>query len=141
MTDAYATLPPDIATEKQERDRLQRQYKGALFGGLRYFRALRREAPGVVAEFVLGALVFGIACLLLFRDLNVVGLLPVVGFCLYFLFVLLVSFWLGGRIWRLFPPGLRDTVRFAVRNMWALAFTAIVAVGIVVQLFYPAAVK
>ena len=141
MSDAYANLPPDIAAEKHERDRLQRQYKGALFGGLRYFRALRRDAPGVVAEFVLGALVFGTACLLLFRDLNVVGLLPVVGFSLYFLFVLLVSFWLGGRIWRIFPSGLRDTLRYAVRNMWALAFTAMIAVGIVLQLFYPEAVK
>ena len=141
MTDAYASLPPDIATEKQERDQLRRQYKGSAFGGLRYFRALRREAPGVVAEFILSAVVFGTACLLLFRDLNVVGLLPVVGFSVYFLFVLLVSFWLGGRIWRLFPPGLRETFRYAVRNMWALAFTAMIAVGIVLQLFYPDAVK
>ena len=141
MSDAYAHLPPDIAMEKQERERLRHQYKGRLLGGVRYFSALRREAPGVVAEFVLSAAVFIVACLLLFRDLNVVGLLPVIGFSLYFLLVLLTSFWLGGRVWRLFPPGLRDTCRYAVRNMWALALTTIIAVGVVLQIFYPDAVK
>ena len=141
VSDTNVQLPPDIATEKQKRERLNRKYKGRFFGSLRYFRALRHEAPGVVAEFVLGAVIFGVACLLLFRDLNVVGLLPVVGFCLYFVFVVVVSFWLGGRIWRLFPLGLRETCRYAVRNMWALAITAMIAVSAVLHLLYPDVVK
>ncbi len=141
MSDTYAHLPPDIAMEKEQRERLRQQYKGRVFGNLRYFRALRLEAPGGVVEFVLGAVIFVAACLLLFRDLNVVGLLPVVGFSLYFLFVLVASFWLGGRVWRVFPQGLRDACRLAVRNMWALALTTIIVVGAVLQVFYPDAVK
>lgn len=132
--DRYAHLPDDIALEKRLGEELRQRYKGSFLGGLRRFRALRRQAPGVIAEFVLAALVFGIAASLLFRDLNVVGLLPVAGFSLYFIFVVFVSFWLAGRIWRLTGLSVRNGARFVVTNMWMLAVTAILIASAVAHL-------
>lgn len=134
MTDRFADLPEDIATEKRTGEGLRRRYKGSFLGGLRQFSALRRKAPGVIAEFVLAALIFGIAAVLLFRDLNVVGLLPVVGFCLFFIFVVLMSFWLAGRLWRLSGLSVRNGARYLVTNMWTLAVTAILVVSAVLHL-------
>jgi len=132
--DRYAHLPEDIAAEKQTGEELREYYKGSFLGGLRYFRALRRQAPGVIAEFVLAAMLFGIVAVLLFRDLNVVGLLPVVGFSLYFLFVVLVCFWLAGRVWRASGLSLRNGARFLVNNMWTLAAITLLVVSAVLHL-------
>jgi len=132
--DRYSHLPDDIAHEKRVGEELRQRYKGSFLGGLRRFRALRLQAPGVIAEFVLAMLVFGIAAVLLFQDLNVVGLLPVVGFSLYFIFVVFMSFWLAGRLWRLLGLPVRNGARFVVTNMWILAVTAILIVSAVLQL-------
>ncbi len=135
--DQYADLPEDIAVEKRRGEALRQRYRGGFLGGLRRFRALRRQAPGVIAEFVLAAVIFGIAAVVLFRDLNVVGLLPVVGFSLFFVFVVLVSFWLAGRLWRLFGLTVRNRARYVVTNMWTLAMTAILIVSAVLHLVSP----
>ncbi len=132
--DRYAYLPDDIAREKRLGEELRQRYKGSFLGGLRRFRALRLQAPGVIAEFVLAALVFGIAASLLFRDLNVVGLLPVIGFSLYFIFVVFMSFWLAGRLWRLSGLAVRNGARFIVTNMWMLVVTAILIASAVAHL-------
>ena len=130
----YAHLPEDIATEKCAGEELRQHYKGSFLGGLRYFRALRRQAPGVIAEFALAALIFGVAAVSLFRDLNVVGLLPVVGFSLYFIVVVFGCFWLAGRLWRLSGLAVRNGARFLVTNMWTLAVTALLVVSAVLHL-------
>lgn len=135
--DRYAHLPADIADEKRTGEELRQRYKGSFLGGLRRFRALRLQAPGVIAEFVLAALIFGVAAVILFRDLNVVGLLPVVGFSLYFIFVVFMSFWLAGRFWRLSGLSVRNGARFVVTNMWTLAVTAILVVSAVLHLVTP----
>ena len=135
--DRYAHLPADIADEKRTGEELRQRYKGSFLGGLRRFRALRLQAPGVIAEFALAALIFGVAAFILFRDLNVVGLLPVVGFSLYFIFVVFMSFWLAGRLWRLSGISLRNGARFVVTNMWTLAVTAILVVSAALHLVSP----
>jgi len=80
-------------------------------------------------------LVFGIAASLLFRDLNVVGLLPVIGFSLYFIFVVFMSFWLAGRLWRLSGLPVRNGARFVVTNMWMLVVAAMLIASAVAHLF------
>lgn len=137
MSGAYAKLPEDVAAEKRIRDRLRHAYKTGLFGDLRYFRALRLQAPGIVAEFTLAALITIAALMFLFRDLNVTGLIPVVKFCIYFVLVIGVCFWISGRIWRLAGIRVRDAFRFLVRNMWTLAVTTLVAVSAILSLLFP----
>ena len=132
--DRYMHLPDDIAVEKRTGEELRQRYKGSFLGGLRRFRALRLQAPGVIAEFVLGAVIFGVAAILLFRDLNVVGLLPVVGFSLYFIFVVFMAFWLAGRLWRLLGLAARNAARYVVTNMWILAVTTVLIVSAVLHL-------
>ena len=141
MSDRSKSLPDDIAREKSTAASLRREYKGALFGGLRHFRALRLQAPGIIAEFVLGALLSVAALLALFHDLNVTGLLPVVLFCVQFLIVVGVSFWVAGRIWRIIGEANRDRCRFLVTNMWSLAASAILVTSAVLYLFFPGAAK
>lgn len=135
--DRFAHLPEDIATEKYAGEELRQHYKGSFLGGLRYFRALRRQAPGIIAEFVLAAMIFAVAAIVLFRDLNVVGLLPVIGFSLYFIFVVAVCFWLAGRLWRLSGLTARNCARFLVTNMWTLAVSTLLVISAVLHLFSP----
>lgn len=137
MSGAYAKLPEDVAAEKRIRDRLRHAYKTRLFGDLRYFRALRLQAPGIVAEFTLAALITIAALMFLFRDLNVTGLIPVVKFCIYFVLVIGVCFWVASRIWQLAGIRVRNAFRFLVRNMWTLAATTLVAVSAILSLLFP----
>ena len=137
MSDTHKQIPDDISREKAVADSLRRKYKGALFGGLRQFRALRQQAPGIIAEFVLAA-VFSIAALLiLFHDLNVTGLLPTVAFCIKFVVVVGLCFWISGRIWRVIGLANRDRCRFIVTNMWTLATTGILVLSAILYVLNP----
>lgn len=138
MIDIYADLPEDIAAEKRAAVRLKRKYKGALFGAIRNFRALRSEAPGVIVEFMLAAILSIVVLLVVFHDLDVTGLFPVIGACLKMLVIVGLCFWSAGRIWRAIGPANRDRCRYVVSNMWSLALTAMLVASVIGQLFFPA---
>jgi len=133
----YAHLPEDIAAEKQTAARLRRKYKGRLLATIRNFRALRLQAPGVIAERLLGTLITVTTLWVLFRDLNVIGLIPVVFFCIKFVLIIAVCFWIAGKIWIAIGLAARDQIRYVVNNFWALVGTAIIVASIVVSVFFP----
>ena len=135
----YDHLPQDIADEKRMAEQLRRHYEHRPFGELRRFSALRQQAPGIIAEFVLGLLVACGAGVILFRDLNAQGLLPVVGASIYIVVVIGLCFWLAGRIWRWVGVEVRDRGRYLVSNMWSLLTTAFVTGAAVVSLVFPEA--
>lgn len=137
MSYIHGHLPDDIAREKSIAHSLRHEYKGALLGGLRRFRALRLQAPGIIAEFVLASIMSISALVFLFHDLNVTGLLPTVAFCIKFVVVVGLCFWIAGRIWRAIGVANRDRCRFVVANMWSLAATGILVLSIVLHLLYP----
>lgn len=137
MSDLNAHLPEDIAAEKHTAAYLRENYKGRLLASIRNFRALRLQAPGVIAEFLLGALIAITTLLVLFHDLNVVGLIPVVVFCIKFVLIIAVCFWIAGKLWIAVGLTARDKSRYVVRNFWALAGIAMVVASIVVSVFFP----
>jgi len=137
MSDKHGQIPEDIAREKRTAHSLKYEYKGALFGGLRKFRALRLQAPGIIAEFVLASIASIAALVFLFHDLNVTGLLPTVAFCIKFVVVVGLCFWIAGRVWRLIGVANRDRCRFVVTNMWSLAATGILVLSAVLYVLDP----
>lgn len=137
MVNIYAHLPDDIGAEKRLRDDLKNTYKGAFLAGFRYFRALRLQAPGIIFEFVLAALLTVSTLLFLFHDLNVSGLLPVLGFLLKFIFTVGLCFWIAGKLWRSIGLANRDRCRFVVGNFWILAVSTLIIVGTVLNFFRP----
>lgn len=137
MSDKHSHLPDDIAREKSTAQSLKYKYKGALLGGLRKFRALRLQAPGIIAEFVLASIISISALIFLFHDLNVTGLLPTIAFCIKFVVVVGLCFWLAGRVWRAIGLANRDRCRFVVTNMWSLAATGILVISAVLYVLDP----
>ena len=137
MYDNYAHLPQDIALEKRAADRMKREYANAAFGGLRKFHALRRDAPGIIAKFLLASTLSIATLLFLFHDLNVVGLFPVIALCIKVVIVIGLSFWITGVVWRGVGVTVRNGIRYIVRNLWSLAATGMLAAGAVVYLFFP----
>lgn len=137
MPDTDAQMPDDIAREKSIAHSLKYEYANALFGGLRKFRALRLQAPGIIAQFVLAASISIAALMILFHDLNVTGLLPTVGAFIKIAVVVGFSFWVAGRIWRAIGLANRDRCRFVVSNLWSLAATGIFVFSLVVSILFP----
>jgi hypothetical protein len=137
MSDDPNKVPDDIVREKRIEKALGHKYKGAIFGGLRKFRALRLQAPGVIAEFILGALISIVGLLFLFYDLNATGLIPTIVACIKIVIIIGLSFWAAGRIWRAIGLANRDRVRFIVNNMWSLAATGIVLLSLILSVFHP----
>lgn len=137
MADNSDHLPDDIRKEKSIAHSLRYEYKGAILGGLRRFRALRQQAPGIIAEFVLAAILSVSVLMFLYHDLNVTGLLPTVAFCIKFVVIGLLCFWIAGRIWRAIGLSNRDRCRFVVNNMWSLAATGILVLSAVLHILYP----
>ena len=137
MSDDPNNVPDDIVSEKRIEKALRHKYKGAIFGGLRKFRALRLQAPGVIAEFILGALISIVGLLILFYALNATGLLPTIAACIKIVIIIGLSFWAAGRIWRAIGLANRDRIRFVVTNMWSLAATGIVLLSMVLSIFNP----
>jgi len=137
MSDNDDHLPDDIRREKSIAHSLRYEYKGAILGGLRRFRALRQQAPGIIAEFVLAAILSISVLMFLYHDLNVTGLLPTVAFCIKFVVIVLLCFWIAGRIWRAIGLANRNRCRFVVNNMWSLAATGILVLSAVLHVLYP----
>lgn len=137
MPDLYAHLPDDIADEKRTAAHLREKFKGRLLANIRNFRALRLQAPGIIAESMLGTLIAIMALSVLFYDLNVSGLIPVVGFCIKFVLIIAVCFWSARKLWISAGLAAREKARYVVRNIWALASTVMVVASIVVSVFLP----
>lgn len=137
MRNTDSRLPDDIADEKRIANSLKHEYRTALFGGLRQFRALRKQAPGIIAEFVLAAVINAVVLTILYHDLNVTGLLPTVGVCIQIVVVIGLCFWVAGRVWRAIGLANRDRCRYLVRNMWALAATGILVLSVIIRIFFP----
>ena len=137
MYDNYAHLPHDIAMDKRAADRVKRTHEGAAFGGLRKFNALRIDAPGIIAKFVLSAMLSIAMLLYFFQDLNVVGFLPIAGFCIKVVLIIALCFWVTSIIWRVVGVSVRNFLRYVVRNMWSLAATGMLAAGAVFYVFVP----
>ncbi len=136
MYDNYAHLPQDIAIDKRAADRQKRTHEGAAFGGLRRFNALRIDAPGIIARFVLSAMLSIAALLYFFQDLNIVGFLPIAGFCIKVVLIIALCFWITSIIWRAVGVSVRNILRYVVRNMWSLAATGVLATGAVFYVFF-----
>lgn len=137
MTDDRNNVPDDIVNEKRIEKALKYKYKGAILGGLRNFRALRQQAPGIIAEFMLGTLISIVALLILFYNLDATGLLPTIAACIKIVVIIGLSFWAAGRIWRAIGLANRNCIRFVVNNMWSLAATGIVLLSLILSVFHP----
>ncbi len=137
MYDNYPHLPHDIALEKSTANRMKRRYANAAFGGLRNFHALRRNAPGIIAKFLLATALSIAALLYFFHDLNVVGLFSVIGLCIKVVIVIGLSFWITGVVWRSVGLTIRNGIRYVVSNIWLLVATSMLATSAVLYLFFP----
>lgn len=141
MTDADSHLPEDIAQEKSVSRRLAHEYRGAAFGGIRQFRALRQQAPGIIAEFVLAVVISVLTVAYLFRDIKFGGVLHELANTLKIIVVIVVCFWVAGRIWRLIGLANRNRCRYVVGNMWNLALGGLLIASFVIKMFYPEVVE
>lgn len=137
MNDADTHLPDDIAEEKAISRALANEYRNAVFGGLRRFRALRLQAPGIIAEFVLSVAISLIAVAVLFRNIEFGGVLHELANTVKIIVVIVVSFWVARRLWRLIGLANRDRCRYVVSNLWNLALGALLIASLVITIFYP----
>lgn len=137
MTDVDSQLPDDIAAEKQISRDLSTEYRDAVFGGIRKFRALRLQAPGIIAKFVLSVVISFVTVVMLFRNIEFGGPIQELGYTLKIIFVIVICFWISGHLWRIIGVANRDRCRYVVRNMWSLATSGLVVFFFVVKFFYP----
>lgn len=125
-----STIPADISAERSTALALKHEYRTAAAGALRRFFALRAQAPGVIAEFLLGAFITGCAALLCLRELNINGLFPVVAFCIGVVAGIATCFWIARRIWRAIGLSNRDRLRALVQNLPGLGATLVLMLAI-----------
>lgn len=137
MTDVDSQLPDDIAAEKQVSRNLSIEYRDAVFGGIRKFRALRLQAPGIIAEFVLAVVTSFVTVVILFRNIEFRGPIQELGYTVKIIIVVVACFWISRRVWRIIGVANRDRCRYVVRNMWNLSMSGLVIVYFVVKFFYP----
>lgn len=140
MTASDSHLPDDIAREKDISRRLINEYRNAFFGGLRRFRALRLQAPGIIVESLLAAIlsIFGVLSFFAFiHETKVVGPIPTIIVCIKIVFIVGLSYWAAGRIWRAIGLTLRNHCRFVMTNIWTLAGGAFFLLVLGIQMFYP----
>jgi hypothetical protein len=137
MTEIDSHLPDDIAAEKQISRRLSAEYRNKLFGAIRKFRALRLQAPGIIAEFLLAFVSSIFSVPVLFRNIEFGGVIQDLGYTLKIILVIVACFWGAGRLWRLIGVANRDRCRYVVRNMWSLALGGLLVASLVVKIFYP----
>ncbi|MEQ8204631.1 MAG: hypothetical protein RIA65_00530 [Woeseia sp.] len=137
MIEIDSHLPDDIAAEKQTSRRLSAEYRNKLFGAVRKFRALRLQAPGIIAEFVLAFVGSIFAVPFLFQNMQSGGVLQDLGNTVKIILVVVACFWIAGRVWRLIGVANRDRCRYVVSNMWGLALGGLLIASVVVQIFYP----
>lgn len=140
MTAFASHLPDDIAREKDISRRLINEYRNAFLGGIRRFRALRLQAPGIIVESLLGAIlsIFGVLSFFAFiHEAKVDGPIPTIIASIKIVFIIGLCYWAAGRIWRAIGLTLRDHCRFVVTNMWSLAGSAFFLLVLGIQLFYP----
>ena len=121
MRDQYAHLPEDIAAEKRLAFEFRKTYRRKAFSSLRTFRALRLEAPGVIAEYTIGGLIALGSCAAFFRDYaernpDGSGWYALI----QFIIILIVSLYAGHLVWRTLGVYVRGRIRYLVRNMWVL---------------------
>jgi len=135
VTDSH--LPDDIATEKAISRGLTNEYRDAFFGGLRKFRALRLQAPGIIAEFVMAVVISVFSVVFLFRNIEFNGPVQELGYTVKIIAVIVACFWITGRLWRLIGLANRNRCRYIVSNMWNLAMGALLIASIVIKIFYP----
>ncbi|HNP64172.1 MAG TPA: hypothetical protein PKH39_09560 [Woeseiaceae bacterium] len=137
MIDAHSDLPDDIAREKRVSRRLTEEYRNAIFGGIRKFRALRQQAPGIIAQFVLAVAFSVISVPLLFRNIQFGGVLKDLGYTVKMIAVVVACFWITGRLWRLIGLANRNRIRYVVTNMWSLALGGLLIASVVVKFLFP----
>ncbi|ANO52323.1 hypothetical protein [Woeseia oceani] len=137
MTEIDSHLPDDIAAEKQVSRRLSAEYRNKLFGAVRKFRALRLQAPGIIAEFVLAFVSSIFAVPFLFQNMKSGGVIQDLGNTVKIILVVVACFWIVGRLWRLIGVANRDRCRYVVSNMWGLALGGLLLASVVVKVFYP----
>ncbi len=133
-------LPDDIAREKDISRGLINEYRNAFFGGMRRFRALRQQAPGIIVESLLGAIlsIFGVLSFFAFiHEAKTVGPIPTIIACIKIVVIIGVCYWAAGRIWRAIGLTLRDRCRFVMRNIWSLAGSGFFLLVLGIQIFYP----
>ncbi len=131
-----SSLPPDIAAEKSKAWQIKLHYRNRMFKGLRSFRALRLEAPGIIAKNLIGVVISAIALFVLLRDMNATGLAAVL-YIIYILVVIGLSFWAAAWLWRAIGLEARNTARYVVTNMWSLLAASLFVVSLVGSIFLP----
>ncbi len=137
MIEANSHLPDDIVKEKEISRRLSVEYRKSWFGGLRKFRALRQQAPGIIAEFVLAVVISILSVVILFRNIEFGGPIQELGYTVKIVLVIVACFWIAGRLWRLIGLANRDRCRYIVSNLWNLALGGLLIASFVIKVFYP----
>lgn len=140
MNDRDSHIPDDITREKDVSRKLTNEYRGKVFSGLRRFRALRLQAPGIIVESLLAAIlsIFGVLSFFAFiHDSSADGPIATIVACIKIVVIVGVCYWAAGRLWRAIGLTLRNHCRFVVTNMWTLAGGAFFIVVLVIQIFYP----
>lgn len=137
MTETQSHLPDDIVSEKDISRSLSKEYRNAWFGGLRKFRALRLQAPGIIAEFVLAVIISLLGVAVLFRDIEFGGPIQDLGYTLKIIVVIVIGFWIARRVWRLIGLANRNRCRYVVSNMWNLALGALLIASLAIKILNP----
>ena len=122
MRDQYKHLPDDIASENRTAFEIRKSHRQPMFfANLRAFSALRRQAPGIIAQYAIGGMISLMSLAAFFRNYSErhpdgSGWYALVQLLIIFFASLLA----GHLIWRAIGVSLRDRFRYLVRNMWII---------------------
>ena len=114
-------MPKDVAAEWNTAEELRRKYRRKFLGVLRLLEALRVQAPGIIAQYLLAGVFSLWAGMFYFRYYHEPGPTSVVHIAVFCFACLCVGVGSAYSLWLVIGLPGRNGVRYLIRKIWVLA--------------------